>query len=178
MKVEELSLKGLKIITLDAYKDERGFFKESYRRPLYEKNGITCDFLQDNHSFSKKQTIRGMHFQSHPGQDKLISVLHGKIFDVVVDIRPDSATFGKWEGIILDAEAHQQLFVPVGFAHGFCVLSDGAHVVYKVSSLFDPTTEKGFRFDDPDLLIDWPFNDPIVSERDKTSPFFKLAMIG
>lgn len=177
MKIEELALKGLKVLTLNIYKDERGFFKESYRKPLYEKNGITCDFIQDNHSFSKKKTIRGMHFQSRPGQAKLVSVVHGTIFDVVVDIRPESSTFGKWESVVLDAEKHQQLFIPIGFAHGFCALSDEVHVIYKVSSLFDSATEKGFRFDDPDLAIDWPFDDPIVSERDKTSPFFKEAMI-
>jgi len=174
--IETLRLEGLKFVTLSAYEDERGFFKESYRRPLYEKMGISCEFVQDNHSFSKKGTIRGMHFQSEPGQAKLISVLHGTIYDVVVDIRPHSPTFGEWIGIRLEAEKHQQLFIPIGFAHGFCTLSEEAHVAYKVSSVYDPTTEKGFRFNDPELAIQWPIKDPIVSERDRSSPFFREAV--
>lgn len=112
-----------------------------------------------------------MHFQSTPGQAKLVSVIQGKIFDVAVDLRPDSPTFGKWEGVYLGE--HDQLFVPVGFAHGFCVVSDEAYVLYKVSHPYNPLTEKGFRFDDSDIGITWPTSKPLVSERDQKAPDFK-----
>jgi dTDP-4-dehydrorhamnose 3,5-epimerase len=138
--------------------------------------GIACEFVQDNQSFSKKGTIRGMHFQDNPGQAKLISVAQGTIYDVVVDISPSSPSFGKWVGVYLEAEKHQQLFVPVGFANGFCVLSENTHVIYKVSSIYDPKTEKGFRFDDPEIAICWPVKDPIISERDRTGPFFREVL--
>ena len=163
-----MKLEGLKIIQPKVFKDSRGFFFETFRQ-----SWIDTLFVQDNHSYSSKGTIRGMHFQSFPGQAKLIRCAEGKIFDVAVDIRPDSPTFGEWEGVTLDSENHAQLFIPVGFAHGFCVLSDHAHVMYKVSAHYDPATEKGFRFDDPDLNIGWPIEDIVVSERDKQSPFFK-----
>ena len=114
-----------------------------------------------------------MHFQRSPGQAKLISVIKGKIFDVVVDIRPDSATRGQWLGVYLEADKHQMLYIPVGFAHGFCVLSEDAHLLYKVSSPYDPNEEKGFHFDDPDIGIIWPITNPILSERDANAPFFK-----
>jgi len=172
MNTLNLTLEGLKLITPKVFFDERGFFKESYQKPLYHERGIDCDFVQDNHSFSKKGTIRGLHFQTFPGQAKLISVVHGKIFDVAVDIRPDSSTFGKWEGVFLDDIEHKQLFIPIGFAHGFCVVSETAHVVYKVSTLYDPKHEKGFRFDDPQIGISWPIEAPMVSERDRLAPFF------
>lgn len=177
MQVQELSLQGLKLIKSKVYYDERGFFKESYRKPLYENRGIGCDFVQDNHSFSKKGTLRGMHFQRFPGQAKLVSVLSGKIFDVGVDMRKGSPTFGKWEGVFLDAESHEQLFLPSGFAHGFCVISDSAHVIYKVSTLYDPEEERGFRFDDPDVGIEWPPSQWIVSQRDLMASSFREALL-
>ena len=114
-----------------------------------------------------------MHYQSIPGQAKLVRAAVGKIYDVAVDIRPNSPTYGQWEAVILDGESHHQLFIPVGFAHGFCVLSEEAHVIYKVSSLYDPATEKGFRWDDPSINIEWPVEHPIVSERDQQAPFFQ-----
>lgn len=171
----ELALKGLKLVQPKVFCDERGKFFEGYRKPLYATLGIDCTFVQDNLSFSKKNTIRGMHFQSAPGQAKLVSVLLGKILDVVVDIRPDSPTFGKWEQVILEDSLHEQLFVPVGFAHGFAVLSDSAIVNYKVSSLYDAKTEKTFRYDDPEININWPIKHPIVSDRDRLAPSFKEA---
>ena len=174
MEIIELSLPGLKLIRLQSFGDERGFFKEFYRKPRYIDNGIECEFVQDNLSFSKQGVIRGMHFQTAPGQAKLVSVLNGKIFDVAVDIRPDSPYFGKWEGVYLDADKHEQLFVPVGFAHGFCVVSNtGAHVHYKVSSIYDASTEKTFRFDDPSIAIEWPVKNPSLSLRDQNCPSFK-----
>lgn len=175
MEIKELTLVGLKLIKPKVYRDKRGFFKENYRKPVYEKAGIACDFVQDNHSFSTKGTLRGMHFQRNPGQAKLISVLHGKIFDVAVDLRKDSPTFGRWEGVFLDDEQHQQFFIPVGFAHGFCVMSETADVIYKVSSIYDPDQEKGFRFDDSEIGISWPIASPILSERDLKAPSFREA---
>lgn len=172
MEVEELDLKGLKLIQPTVFRDDRGFFFESFHEPRYRSFGISCSFVQDNHSKSCQGTIRGMHFQTHPGQDKLVRVIQGRIFDVAVDIRPQSPTFGQWTGVILDDEEQQQLFVPVGFAHGFCVLSDEAHVLYKVSNVYDPHTEKGFRWDDPDVAIDWPVKNPVVSKRDMQNPSF------
>jgi dTDP-4-dehydrorhamnose 3,5-epimerase len=173
MDIVELQLEGCKLITPKIFRDDRGLFFESYREPSYREHGIGTSFVQDNHSESTYGTIRGMHFQSFPGQDKLIRVGRGKIFDVVVDIRPNSPTFGEWEGVILDDHDHQQLFVPAGFAHGFCVLSDFAQVFYKVSAVYNPKTEMGFRWDDPDIKILWPVKNPTVSERDRQAPKFK-----
>ena len=173
MEIINLSLPGLKLIRLNVFDDDRGFFKECYRKPRYADYGIECEFVQDNISYSKKDVIRGMHFQSDPGQAKLVSVLQGKIYDVVVDIRPDSPYFGKWEGVYLEADKHEQLYVPIGFAHGFCVLSESALVQYKVSAVYDPQTERSLRWNDPDLNISWPVSDPTLSPRDQISPFFK-----
>lgn len=176
MHVIQLSLAGLKKICPHRHRDERGFFQEIYRKELYARHGIDLDFLQDNHSFSKKGVLRGMHFQRHPGQAKLIGVVSGCIFDVAVDIRPGSTTFGKWEGVYLDGSKGEQLWIPVGFAHGFCVVSEEAHVIYKVSSPYDATQEAGFAFDDPDVGINWPISSPIVSERDRCQPPFQEVL--
>ena len=157
-----------------AYHDERGFFLVSYEFPKYQSNGIDVIFPQDNHSYSKKGVIRGMHFQK--GQAKLIYCPKGEILDVVVDIRRESSTFGKWKGYILNEKNHKQLFIPDGFAHGFCVLSDEAHVIYKVSTLYDKTLESGFLYNDPKVGIDWPIKKPIVSERDKNANSFEEAV--
>jgi dTDP-4-dehydrorhamnose 3,5-epimerase len=174
MEVKELSLPGVKWIRPKIFSDDRGFFRETFRKPLYQGAGIECDFVQDNHSFSKWGTIRGMHFQRSPGQAKLVTVMRGKIFDVFVDIRPNSPTFGKWDGCYLDAA--EQIFIPVGYAHGFCVVSDEAHVFYKVSNLYDPAEERNFRFDDPFVAIEWPIDTPLLSERDSKSPLLKEAI--
>lgn len=173
MDIHELPLEGLKLIKLKVFEDDRGFFRESYKKPLYHQIGIEEAFVQDNHSYSKKGTLRGMHFQSKPGQSKLLTVVLGKIFDVCVDIRQGSPTFGKWHGVYLSAEEHEQLYIPVGFAHGFCILSEDAHILYKVTSLYDASTEKGFRYDDPDISIEWPIEDPLLSPKDARAPAFK-----
>jgi dTDP-4-dehydrorhamnose 3,5-epimerase len=173
MEIVDLRLKGLKKIVPRLFKDERGFFFESYRQGLYEEQGIGVQFVQDNVSFSKKGTVRALHFQSAPGQAKLVSCVQGKIWDVAVDLRLDSPTFGQWESVELDSEKHEQFFVPVGFAHGFCVLSETALVQYKVSHPYDPKTECSIRWNDPDFNIDWPVRDPILSPRDQLSPFFR-----
>lgn len=165
-----LRLAGLKLIIPKVFSDERGYFFETYRKDSYL--GLEL-FVQDNLSFSHQNTIRGLHFQSSPGQAKLVSCLEGEIWDVAVDIRPDSPTFMQWEAALLNDQNHHQLYLPVGFAHGFCVLSPRALVHYKVSSPYNPETEKTIRWNDPDLGIAWPVNEPILSPRDRISPYFK-----
>jgi dTDP-4-dehydrorhamnose 3,5-epimerase len=172
MQVSTLRLQGLKLVSPRVFRDPRGFFFENYRESLYRSEGIDCSFVQDNSSFSTKGTVRGLHYQLAPGQAKLVSCLSGKIWDVAVDIRPDSPTFGRWEAVELDGESHQQLFIPVGFAHGFCVLSDEAIVQYKVSAPYDPLLERSILWNDPFLSVPWPIQHPILSDRDQKSPLF------
>jgi dTDP-4-dehydrorhamnose 3,5-epimerase len=172
MIVEDLPLAGLKLVKPRIFEDERGLFFEAYREDRYREAGVDARFVQDNHSRSRRGTLRGLHFQTSPGQAKLIRVASGEIFDVAVDIRPDSATFGRWEAVRLDARKHHQLYLPVGFAHGFCVLSETADVVYKVSSFYDPRTESGFRWDDPEVAVRWPIDTPLVSPRDADAMSF------
>ena len=171
MFVECLALSGLKIVQPRIFQDERGCFWESYRRPLYEELGIALDFPQDNVSVSCKGTIRGLHYQK--GQAKLVSVLSGAIFDVAIDIRKESPTFGQWTALELNDSCRKQFFIPDGFAHGFCVLSEQAIVQYKVSAVYDPKEEKSIRWNDPFFAIDWPVKAPILSMRDQASPFFE-----
>lgn len=168
-----MRLQGLKLIKPKVFRDNRGFFLETFQQSVYEKYGMPGNFPQDNHSYSQKDCIRGMHFQTFPGQAKLIRAAMGKIYDVAVDIRINSPTYGQWEGIVLDDREHHQLFIPAGFAHGFCVLSREAHVIYKVSAPYDIKYEKGFRYDDPDVNIQWPISSPILSERDQKAPLLK-----
>lgn len=175
MQVSDLRLEGLKIIVPKVFADERGFFYESYRQESYNAAGINVSFVQDNSSFSKKGTIRALHFQSRPGQAKLVTCVQGKIWDVAVDIRPDSPTFGQWEAIELDDIDRRQIFIPVGFAHGFCVLSETALVHYKTSAPYNAATERSIRWNDPTLAIHWPIQNPLLSPRDAISPFFKEA---
>ena len=157
--------------------DARGFFQETYRKQAFAELGIHDDFVQDNHSRSGRGVLRGMHFQ--PGQAKLVRCPRGAILDVVVDIRPGSAGFGGWESVRLDDESHLQLYVPDGFAHGFCVLSELADVVYKVSGYYDPAGESGFRFDDQEVAIAWPVDLELkVSERDRTAPLLSELDLG
>ena len=177
MEIVELRLQGLKKIVPRFFRDERGFFFESYRQVLYEEKGIGVRFVQDNVSFSRKGTVRALHFQSSPGQAKLVSCIQGKIWDVAVDVRRDSPTFGQWEAVELDSERHEQVFIPIGFAHGFCVLSETALVQYKVSSPYDPKTECSIRWNDPDFNINWPIRDPVLSPRDQVSPFFRELLL-
>ncbi len=148
--------------------DHRGFFLETYRADAYREAGITDDFVQHNHSRSKRGIVRGMHFQ--PGQAKLVRCAQGSIFDVVVDLRRSSPTFGEWESFRLDDEANHQLYVPDGFAHGFCVLSEVADLVYLVSAYYDPSAESGFAHDDPEVGIEWPDFELTASERDRAAP--------
>jgi dTDP-4-dehydrorhamnose 3,5-epimerase len=162
-------LEGPLLLAPAVHGDERGFFLESYRQATADELGIDGPLLQDNHSRSGKGIVRGMHFQ--PGQAKLVRCARGAILDVLVDIRVGSPQFGAWEGFRLDDITHHQLYVPDGFAHGFCVLSDVADVTYKVSSYYDPQLEGGFAFNDPDVAIDWPGDtELVVSERDRSAP--------
>jgi dTDP-4-dehydrorhamnose 3,5-epimerase len=172
MNIVNLRLGGLKQITPKQFYDDRGFFFESYQLEKYHTYGIDAIFVQDNISFSKKGTIRGLHYQSNPGQAKLVSCLQGSIWDVAVDIRIDSPTLGQWEAVVLDEHEKKQLFIPVGFAHGFCVLSEEALIQYKVSSPYDPQAERSILWNDPDLAIAWPNLKPVLSDRDEKSPFF------
>jgi dTDP-4-dehydrorhamnose 3,5-epimerase len=163
-------LAGLVLLAPDVYGDERGFFVETYREELWSGFGIPPGFVQDNHSRSRKGTLRGIHFQTHPGQGKLVRCARGKVLDVVVDLRRGSPTFGEWEAVELDDERHLQLWIPVGFGHGFCVLSDVADFTYKCTNVYDPATEAGIRFDDPEIGIEWPDIELLYSERDATAP--------
>ena len=166
----ETGLEGLALIEPQVFGDERGFFVETFSRDAWRELGVEADFVQHNHSRSSKGTLRGLHFQTSPGQAKLLRCPRGKIFDVAVDLRRDSATYGQWEGYVLDDEKHHQLYVPVGFAHGFCVLSDTADVTYLVSSLYNPETESGILWNDPGIGVEWPVEDPLLSQRDIEAP--------
>lgn len=172
MKKISLDIEGLLVIEPDVFGDNRGFFLESYNKDKFHEIGISDDFLQDNHSKSVKNTLRGLHFQTSPGQVKLVRCVVGKIWDVVVDVRPESSTFGKWIGVELSKDNKKIFYVPVGFAHGFVVLSESAEVLYKVSSVYNPKTEAGIAWDDPDLMIDWKTDSPVLSERDKNNQSF------
>jgi len=163
-------LDGVVLLEPVVHGDERGFFVEAYRRDLWAEHGVEAEFVQHNHSRSAKGTLRGLHFQTEPGQAKLIRCARGQIFDVAVDLHRDSPTYGQWEGHLLDDETHRQLFVPVGFAHGFAVLSDVADVTYLCSSTYDPATESGIAWNDLEVGVAWPISDPLVSERDRGAP--------
>lgn len=178
MKFTPLSLDGLIQITPRVFEDERGFFMESFRKTLFQEAGVDCEFVQNNHSRSKLGTIRGLHYQSSPGQAKLVRCTRGKIWDVAVDIRPNSPTFGQWKGVELSEENFEMLFVPVGFAHGFAVLSETAEIQYKCSAYYNAETECGIAWDDADLAIEWPVSVPILSARDQALPSFQEYQAG
>jgi dTDP-4-dehydrorhamnose 3,5-epimerase len=167
----ETRLLGPILIEPTVHGDSRGFFVETYRKNEYAKLGIGEDFVQDNHSRSSRGVVRGIHFQLPPGQAKLVRCAHGTIFDVVVDLRRSSPTYGQWEGHELSDENARQLYVPIGFGHGFCVLSEVADVIYKVSGYYDASIERGIAWDDPDVGVAWPTDvELIVSERDASAP--------
>jgi len=166
----ETNLDGLVLVEPDVHGDERGFFVETFSAETWKDMGVDAEFVQHNHSRSGKGTLRGLHFQTSPGQAKLVRCPRGAIFDAAVDLRRGSPTYGQWEGYVLDDEKHRQLFVPVGFAHGFAVLSDLADVTYLVSSLYDPATEAGIRWNDPEVAVEWPVEEPLLSQRDEEAP--------
>ncbi len=170
MNILPTSLKGLRIIEPNVFEDERGYFLETYHHERFQSAGLDANFVQDNLSFSKQGTLRGLHFQLTKPQTKLVQVVTGEIFDVAVDIRPESPTFGKWTGVLLSKENKRQLFIPGGFAHGFCVLSESAHVAYKCSDYYSPEDEGGILWSDPTIAIDWPVKEPTLSVKDQQNP--------
>ena len=172
MKVNKAPLDGVLIIEPKVFKDPRGVFYEVYSARIYEKHGIPSHFVQDNHSVSEKGVLRGLHYQINPGQAKLVRVTQGEVFDVVLDIRKKSPTYGKWWSLHLSEANKLQLYVPVGFAHGFCVLSESVEFLYKCSDYYSPENERGIMWNDPDLSIDWPIKNPIISEKDNLYPRF------
>lgn len=168
-------LEGIVLIKPDVHADQRGFLLESYSRDQYVKEGIAASFMQDNHSLSvKKGVVRGLHFQIPPAaQNKLIRVTRGAICDIVADLRKSSKTFGKWLGFDLSADNFRQLYIPAGFAHGFCTLEDNTEVQYKVDNPYSPAHDSGIRWNDPDLAIVWPVDVPILSVKDGNLPYLK-----
>ncbi len=177
---------GLFIINTKIFGDERGFFMETYKEPDFIQAGITTKFVQDNHSKSCRGVLRGLHFQIHHPQSKLVRVVKGRVFDVAVDLRKDSATYGQWEGVILSEDNHTQFFIPQGFAHGFLVLSDEAEFCYKCDDIYHPGDEGGIMWNDPDIAIEWPalsgdtaFDSSalILSEKDKIHPFLRDSKV-
>jgi dTDP-4-dehydrorhamnose 3,5-epimerase len=170
VKFIETSLPGVIIVEPNVFKDQRGFFLETYRADLFEQHGVPARFIQDNHSKSVRGTLRGLHFQCPHGQGKLVRVTQGEVFDVAVDVRAGSPTFGKWFGTTLSAENMRQMYIPTGFAHGFCVLSDTAEFQYKCTDFYAPDCELGVRWDDPAIAIEWPVRTPLLSAKDQAYP--------
>jgi dTDP-4-dehydrorhamnose 3,5-epimerase len=170
MSIETTSLPGVLIFTPRVFKDTRGFFCESYNYDVWRAAGIETIFVQDNHSRSVRHTIRGLHFQLPPAaQVKLLRVVRGAVWDVAVDIRKGSPTLGRWVGVELTEDNFRQLYIPEGFAHGFCVLSESADVLYKTSCVYSPGHEQGIRWNDPAVSIPWPAGEPLLSDRDRQS---------
>ena len=171
-------IEGLKVIEPAVFGDERGYFMETYNYNDFKEAGIDCEFVQDNQSSSKKGVLRGLHFQINFPQDKLVRVVNGEVFDVAVDLRKGSKTFGKWFGVVLSAENKKQFFIPKDFAHGFVVLSDEAEFCYKVTDFYHPNDEGGLMWNDPEIGVEWPMpegmteKDLILSDKDKVHPSF------
>jgi len=171
---KRLSIPEIILIESKSFPDERGFFFENFKESDFDASGIHAKFVQDNYSHSLKSVLRGLHYQKNPkAQAKLVTALKGEIFDVAVDIRKDSPTFGKWISEILSGENHRSLFIPEGFAHGFCVLSKDADVLYKVNQEYSVTHDRGILWNDSTLDIQWPTNKPIISEKDNRLPLLK-----
>ena len=170
MRVVETSLNGVLLIEPRCYRDERGFFLESFQAERYREAGILDDFVQDNQSRSRQGVLRGLHFTVLRPQAQIVTVMRGRIFDAVVDLRSSSPTFGRWAGIELSDDGPRQIYMAPGFAHGFCVLSDFADLHYKVSRVYDSADEGGLLWNDPDVGIRWPIDDPVVSGRDAAYP--------
>jgi dTDP-4-dehydrorhamnose 3,5-epimerase len=170
MNVIPTALPGVLVIEPRVIRDARGFFVETYHARRYREAGIDVTFVQDNHSRSVRGTLRGLHWQAERPQGKLVRVLVGEVYDVAVDIRLDSPTFGKWVGFTLSAENFRQAWIPPGFAHGFCVTSEVAEVEYKCTDFYDPPSERGLIWNDPDVGIEWPIQEPILSARDQQHP--------
>ncbi len=176
---QRLKIPEVILIKPKVFEDERGFFMETYKKPDFERAGIACNFVQDNHSKSKYGVLRGLHFQKDPyAQAKLVRCIKGVVFDVAVDLRKNSPTFGKYVSVILSEHNKYMLFIPRGFAHGFCVLSREAEVIYKVDNVYAPDYEGGLIWNDPDVGLEWPIDNPILSEKDKKWPTLKELVKG
>lgn len=166
-----MKIEGVVLIKPRVFSDARGYFQEKYHKSAFRESGLVMEFVQDNHSHSRKGVLRGLHYQLNPKpQGKLVSVIRGEIFDVGVDIRQGSPTYGQYVGEILSQENHHLLYLPEGFAHGFIVLSEHADVIYKVTHEFTPALDRGILWNDPDLKIEWPVSDPLLSEKDRNLP--------
>lgn len=175
-KFETCEIEGLVVVEPKVFGDERGYFFESYRINEFKENGIVSDFVQDNQSMSRKGVLRGLHFQKNYPQAKLVRVISGEVYDVAVDLRKGSKTYGQYKGVILSAENKRQFYIPEGFAHGFLVLSDTAEFAYKCSDYYHPEDEGGVAYDDKDIAVDWPIKEGmeiILSEKDKKHPSLK-----
>lgn len=170
MKVIQTDLPGVLVIEPKVFGDQRGYFLETFQAERYRDAGIDINFVQDNLSFSAKGVLRGLHFQIKYPQAKLVQVLKGSVYDVAVDIRPESPTFGEWAGTELSEDNHRQFFIPEGFAHGFCVLTDTALFSYKCSDYYKPDDEGGIIWSDPEIGIDWPLRNPVLSQKDSVYP--------
>lgn len=175
MQVTTTDIAGLLLIEPKLFRDERGQFLETYRQERYEAAGIAARFVQDNQSVSRLNVLRGLHYQVERPQGKLVSVLHGEIYDVAVDLRQSSATVGRWYGVLLNSENHRQLYIPPGFAHGFCALQEGTVVVYKCTEYYAPQHERTIRWNDPQLAIRWPVATPLLSPKDLAGLSFREA---
>ena len=174
MEIIKTSIEGLLIIKPDVFKDERGYFFESYNKERFTKEGLTMNFVQDNESKSSKGVLRGLHFQKPPyAQGKLVRVVKGSVMDVAVDLRKDSPTYGKWESVVLSEDNKLQFWIPEGFAHGFVTLEDDTIFNYKCTNVYNKESEGSLLWNDPDINIDWNIENPILSEKDKVSPLFK-----
>ena len=173
MKAEQTKLDVVLLVTPQVFGDDRGFFMETYNQAKGVELGLPAEFVQDNHSKSSKGVLRGLHYQNPQWQGKLVRVVQGEIFDVAVDIRHGSPTFGEWVGAYLNDENKQQLYVPEGFAHGFVVTSDTAEVIYKCTSLYAPEQEGSIQWNDPDIGIDWPLESPLLSQKDSNAQRLK-----
>ena len=169
MKFRDTELPGVMIVDPDVYSDARGFFSETYHQRKYSEGGIRAEFVQDNHSKSSAGTLRGLHAQLKNPQGKLVRVIEGEIWDVAVDIRRGSPAFGRWVGVTLSAENHRQIYVPPGFAHGFCVITPTAEVEYKCTAFYDPSDEISILWNDPEIGIAWPVSEPVLSNRDRNA---------
>jgi dTDP-4-dehydrorhamnose 3,5-epimerase len=176
MNVLRCELAGLLVLEPKVFGDARGFFLETWNRRRYQEAGLDADFVQDNLSFSRQGTLRGLHAQNPNPQGKLLQVLQGEVFDVAVDLRRSSPSFGKWHGVVLSAENKRQFYVPPGFGHGFAVLSETALFHYKCTELYSPKDELSIRWDDPDLGIQWPLKQPLLSERDAKAPWLREVL--
>jgi len=175
---EKTNIEGVIIVTPKVFKDDRGFFLESYKKSDFKLNGIDFDFTQDNHSLSTKATLRGLHYQLDPkAQGKLVRCIKGEIFDVAVDIRKSSPTFGKWVGINLSEDNKKLLYVPEGFAHGFYTISENAEILYKATNEYSPQHDRGIMWNDPTIAIKWPEGEKLLSDKDKVHPELNAAEV-